>query len=38
MPSYRLCTTDGPPKLTEGLAKTLEGMLREKVETEKDSL
>jgi len=38
MPSYRLCTTDGPPKLTEGLAKTLEGMLREKIEMENNSL
>ena len=24
MPSYRLFTTDGPPKLTEGLARRLE--------------
>jgi len=38
MPSYRLCTTDGPPKLTEGLAKVLEGVLGEKTEIEKDSL
>ena len=36
MPAYRLFTTDGPPKLTEGLARRLEEALQ-KARAEEES-
>ena len=34
MPSYRLCTSDGPTLLTEGLAARLKSMLEDSIAQE----
>ncbi|KAJ7756956.1 hypothetical protein B0H16DRAFT_1537533 [Mycena metata] len=35
MPSYRICTSDGPTQLTEGLAQKLQAVLEERAKAEK---
>ena len=35
MPAYRLCTADGPTKLTPGLAERLVVLLRKVAESER---
>ncbi|KAJ7075110.1 hypothetical protein B0H15DRAFT_867888 [Mycena belliarum] len=37
MPSYRLCTSDGPMQLTPGLAKKLQAVLEERARSERST-
>jgi hypothetical protein len=38
MPSYRLCTADGLPQLTQGLAQKLKAVLEERAREERDGV